>query len=278
MNQPAIVEADLQAYVDNRLPADRRADVEAFLREHPDVSERVRAYVEQKAAIQALHHEELDEAIPERLLRAAIGQGAPPRHALRMSMISSRGPAWQIAAGLVIAIAGAAAGWGGRSQLTADRAALHRPQSTGIKEGESLPRWAAMAHQVYSSDAKRPVELGAQEKPQLVKWLSHRLQTTIQPPSLSAFGYHLLGGRLLSGPQGPVAQFMYQDTTGQRLTLYVSSEHTAGPKEGFRFAREGPVNVYYWYYDKFGYALSADIDQARLERLATSACKQLEAS
>ena len=36
--------------------------------------------------------------------------------------------------------------------------------------------------------------------------------------------------------------------------------------------------LYYWYYDKFGYALSADIDQARLERLATSACKQLEAS
>lgn len=59
MNQPAIVEADLQAYVDDRLPADRRADVEAFLREHPDVSERVRAYVEQKAAIQALHHEKL---------------------------------------------------------------------------------------------------------------------------------------------------------------------------------------------------------------------------
>lgn len=278
MNQPAIVEADLQAYVDDRLPAVRRTDVEAFLREHPDIAERVRAYAAQKRAIRTLHHEKLNETIPEHLLRAATGQGASPRNPFRISPFSSRGPAWQIAAGLVIAIAGAVAGWGGRGQLEADSTARRQSESTGAIGPDSLPRWAATAHRVYSSDTKRPVELGAQEEPQLVTWLSRRLRTPIRPPTLSAFGFHLVGGRLLSGPQGPVAQFMYQDKSGQRLTLYVSGERAAAPKEGIRFAREGSVKVYYWYYDKFGYALSANIDQARLESLATSACKQLEAS
>lgn len=277
MNQPTITDTDLQAYVDDRLPAARRADVEAFLRERPDVAARVQVYAAQKSAIQALHREKLEEAIPERLLRAATGVSTP--RARWFQAFLSDGIAWRVAAGLVIACVGAMAGWAGRGTLASEASA---PQAGVTAEAAaSLPRWAAMAHRVYSPDMKRPVELGAHEKPLLVKWLSRRLRTPIQPPTLSAFGYSLIGGRLLSGPQGPVAQFMYQDASGQRLTLYVSGEHTAAPKEkegSFRFAQEGSVNVYYWFYDKLGYALSADIPKARLEPLAASACRQLETS
>jgi len=279
MNQPTITDADLQAYVDDRLPSARQADVETFLREHPDVAERVRAYAAQNAAIRTLHRETLDEAIPEHLLRAATGVGAPPKRAPWFLAFSSDGIAWRVAAGLVIACIGAMAGWAGRGTLVSEASA---PQAGVTAEAAaSLPRWAAMAHRVYSPDMKRPVELGAHEKPLLVKWLSRRLRTPIRPPTLSAFGYSLIGGRLLSGPQGPVAQFMYQDASGQRLTLYVSGEHTAAPREkegSFRFAQEGSVNVYYWFYDKLGYALSADIPKTRLEPLAASACRQLETS
>ena len=276
MNQPAITDADLQAYVDDRLPAARQTAVEEFLLQNPDVAERMEAYAAQKSAIRALHRDKLDETIPDRLLRAATGEGAGSKRAPWFPAFQSGGPAWRIAAGLVIACVGAMAGWTGRGTLASEAPVSQQADAAATAE-TGLPRWAAMAHRVYSPDMKRPVELDAREEPLLVKWLSRRLRTPIRPPALSTFGYHLIGGRLLSGPQGPVAQFMYQDAAGQRLTLYVSGEQTTDPQGSVQFAKEGSVNVYYWFYDKLGYAMSADVDKARLEPLAASACEQTKA-
>ncbi|HCE6463371.1 TPA: anti-sigma factor [Pseudomonas aeruginosa] len=135
---------------------------------------------------------------------------------------------------------------------------------------------AAIAHVVYSPDVKRPVEIGADQEEQLVAWLSKRLGTAIRPPRLGKLGYELIGGRLLPGAQGAVAQFMYHDATGQRLTLYVSTDQAHNKDTGFRFAQEGPVNVLYWIDGKFGYALSAGINKAELARVATTVYDQLE--
>jgi anti-sigma factor RsiW len=140
----------------------------------------------------------------------------------------------------------------------------------------SLPRQAAIAHVVYSPDVRRPVEVGAEQEDQLVAWLSKRLGTPIHPPRLGTLGYELIGGRLLPGNSGPVAQFMYHDATGQRLTLYVSTENTNNHDTAFRFAQEGPVNVFYWIDGQFGYALSAGIPKAELGRVATAVYEQLE--
>jgi anti-sigma factor RsiW len=86
----------------------------------------------------------------------------------------------------------------------------------------------------------------------------------------------LIGGRLLPGASGPVAQFMYQDGAGQRLTLYVSTEHARNKDTGFRFSKEGAVNVFYWIDGKFGYALSAGVDKGELARVASAVYEQLE--
>jgi len=139
-----------------------------------------------------------------------------------------------------------------------------------------LARQAAVAHVVYSPDIKRPVEVTADQEDQLVKWLTKRLGTPVSPPKLGTLGYELIGGRLLPGNAGPVAQFMYHDSSGQRLTLYVSTEQTVSRDTGFRFAREGAVNVFYWVDGKFGYALSAGIDKGELARVATAVYDQLE--
>ena len=69
---------------------------------------------------------------------------------------------------------------------------------------------------------------------------------------------------------------MYHDVTGQRLTLYVSTEQAKNKDTGFRFAQEGPVNVFYWIDGKFGYALSAGIDKGELARVANAVYEQLE--
>lgn len=102
----------------------------------------------------------------------------------------------------------------------------------------------------------------------------------MNPPHLQAVGYSLEGGRLLPGGSGPVAQFMYQDRNGKKLTLYVSDERTAHRTEpqgstAFQFARQGNISVFYWIDRGFGYALSAEEDKAELARVSNEVWRQL---
>jgi anti-sigma factor RsiW len=85
----------------------------------------------------------------------------------------------------------------------------------------------------------------------------------------------LVGGRLLPGDTGPVAQFMYADASGQRLTLYVSSGQKQNRDTGFRFAQEGNVGVFYWIDGSFGYALSAAVGKKELSQIANAVYEQL---
>lgn len=257
-----ITEDELHAYIDDALPPERQAAVAEHLARHPADAERVAAYRTRKQALKALFEPVLDEPLPERLqsltvqpLRAPAGGGW-------------RGGLWQrLAASVLIAALGGAGGW---------LAHGHYLQGEHVARLVPLSHQAAVAHVVYSPDVRRPVEIAADQEEALVKWLSKRLGTPIRPPKLGALGYELVGGRLLPGNSGPVAQFMYHDASGQRMTLYVTTEATEKRDTGFRFAREGPVNVFYWVDGKFGYALSAGIDKGELAKVATAVYDQLE--
>ncbi len=265
MNKITLSEADLQSWVDGQLPASRRAEVEDCLAALPAEAKRLNAYRVQRDALRQHFAPILDETLPARLLQLA--EHAPATVDRQKRPLLERWSLQRIAAGLVIALLGGAAGWLGHG---------HYQGSERLAQMTPLPRQAAIAHVVYSPDVRRPVEVTADQEDQLVKWLSKRLGTPVSPPKLGALGYELIGGRLLPGNTGPVAQFMYHDGSGQRLTLYVSTEDTVSRDTGFRFAKEGPVNVFYWVDGKFGYALSAGIDKGELARVATAVYDQLE--
>lgn len=263
MNRPDISENDLHAYVDNALPAQRRAELEAYLAEHPAEAARLDAYRTQKLALKALFNPILDESLPASLHTLSTPPcpvDTPERPFFR------RWPLQRLAASLLLAVLGGLAGWFGHAQY----------QPASLARLSPLPHQAAVAHVVFSPDVRRPVEVRAEQEDQLVAWLSKRLGTPVHPPKLGALGYELIGGRLLPGNSGPVAQFMYHDASGQRLTLYVTTENTAHPETGFRFAQEGPVNVFYWVDGQFGYALSASSARDELARVATAVYDQLE--
>jgi len=265
MNKLQITEADLHAFVDAQGPQARRAEIEVHLAAHPEDAERVRAYGAQKRALQELFHPVLDEPLPEALRQltsrptaATAQQDKPflPRWSLQ-----------RIAASVFITLVSGAAGWLAHGQYhPAERMAQVTP----------LARQAAVAHAVFTPDVRRPVEISAEHEDQLVTWLSKRLGTPVRAPKLGAQGFELVGGRLLPGNSGPVAQFMYQDASGQRLTLYVSTEIAANHDTAFRFSQEGQVNVFYWIDGKFGYALSAGIDKGALARVASVVYDQLD--
>lgn len=267
-NDGPITEADLHGYVDKQLTAERYAEVEDYLNARPDKRQQVRAWQQQNELLRSLLNPVLDEAIPSRLPR-------------KPTVASYR---WRgLAAGIMIAVVSASSAWVARGSVDDKAASLALARSSRMMASGSIDltgfaRRAAVAHVVYSPDVRRPVELGADQEQQLVTWLSKRLGTAVKPPGLQGIGYELIGGRLLPGDTGPVAQFMYHDATGQRLTLYVTREvpkYANQPETSFRFGQDGPVNVFYWVDKNFGYAISGGADRKELMRVSQEVYRQL---
>ncbi|MCB1762501.1 MAG: anti-sigma factor [Gammaproteobacteria bacterium] len=249
-----IEDSDLHAYVDGVMEPARRIEVEAWLARHPADAARVSAWAGQNRLL----HEQLDgvlnEAVPPRLLAAAAGTSSLWRQLGRM------------AAGLSMVGLAGLIGYGVGVRST--------PKIVTVA---ALPRAAAIAHAVYVPEQRHPVEVTASETAHLVKWLSKRLDRKLQAPDFTAVGFELLGGRLLSGENGPVALLMYQDDGGRRVTLYVRREGddraVFGPS--FSYAVEDGVGVFYWLDGASGYALSGNLDKKTLLGLAILAYRQL---
>jgi anti-sigma factor RsiW len=256
MTEAPITEGDLQAYADGRLPDARRAAVEAWLATRPDEAERIAAYRRLASEVRAAYDGMISEPVPERLARAATARMPWRRFA-------------SVAGWVVLGIAiGAPLGWQVRPQRLVAQPAT---------DSTLIARRAALAHATYSPEVRHPVEVGAEDEQHLVTWLSKRLGVKVKAPKLDEAGMGLVGGRLLPGENGPVAQFMYQNQNGRRLTLYVRTEASKNRETAFRYARENNVGVFYWIDREVGYALaSADLNKDELLKLANLVYKQLE--
>ena len=250
-------EGELQAYADDRVDPDQKAVIDAWLAEHPDEVERIEAYRRLGDGLRKLYDPVLEETVPGRLTRSA--------GAARSWLPVAKAAAWLVL-GLGI---GVLAGW----QLHEWR----MPPLIAADPAAVMARRAALAHATYSPEVRHPVEVGADQEQHLVTWLSKRLGTKVRAPRLDEAGMSLVGGRLLPGENGPVAQFMYQTPAGRRITLYVRAEARGDRETAFRYARENNVGVFYWIDGTCGYALaSADLAKEELLRVATLIYKQLD--
>jgi anti-sigma factor RsiW len=190
-----ITEADLHAFADGRLAAARRAEIEAWLATRPEEAERVAHYRESAAQLKARYDGVLSEPVPPRLERAASGRSRRWLEGVSRAVAFAAG--WTVFG----AALGALAAWQIASTRQAPAAAL---------DSTAIARRAAVAHAVYSPEVRHPVEVGADQEQHLVTWLSKRLGLKLKAPRLEDAGMSLVGGRLLPGEVGPVAQFMYQ--------------------------------------------------------------------
>src|SRR4051794_17417310 len=62
-----VTEDELHAYIDDELPLERRADVEAWLAAHAEDAERVQSWRAMADALHARYDAVADEAVPKRL-------------------------------------------------------------------------------------------------------------------------------------------------------------------------------------------------------------------
>ena len=266
MSRLPITESDLHAYADDLLSTSRRQEIDGYLASRPEEMARVQAWRSQNDALRELFDPVLDEPVPQRLrMNADVDAGSD--HWMRFGQAHFG----RYAAALLIALAGGVGGWILHGASRPPALTAHAGTEV-LLQVAALAHQAAVAHAVYSPDVRRPVEVAADDEDALVKWVG----TPLHPPRLGKLGYELMGGRLLPGQSGPVAQFMYQDAGGQRLTLYVSTDQEQNTDTGFRFAKEGTVNVFYWIDGKFGYALSGGIDKGTLATIANAVYEQLD--
>ena len=252
-------EADVQAYVDGRLPPERAAGVEAAMARDPGLAARVATMREQNALLRDALDPVLAEPIPAHLLAAAVPPGTrATRYGRRFA------PALGVAATLVV---GVGLGWLLRDAMI---------ERTGTPT--SFARQAAFAHALYAADANRPVEIWAAEEKRLVNWLTKRLGFQVHAPDLNGVGYALVGGRLVAGNEKPTALFMYENADKQRLSLQVRKQAPGTGEVAFRYAEESGVGVFYWIDDACGYALSGNVDRAQLLKIAHVVYGQLAAA
>ncbi|MES2609450.1 MAG: anti-sigma factor [Pseudomonadota bacterium] len=278
---PAGDEAAWHALADGRLsPADAAA-LRRRLEGQAGAEETLAHWQQQRQQLRALHQGVLDEPVPEALLAAA----------LRTSDRKERQGQWWRWGGMAASVLLAfALGWTGRSLWPA----TGRTDSQALvlaATGQRFAQQASVAHAVYQPEVRHPVEVPAAQQEHLVQWLSKRLGRPLKLPMLADEGYELVGGRLLPGDAGARAQFMYQNTKGERITLYLgaiarpgASAPAARPgaptqpgaaETAFQFTSDGPVPGFYWADQGFGYALSGQLSRQELLTLAAAVHRQL---
>lgn len=252
MSRHEISETELNAWLDGELLEARREEVAAYLAAHPDDAVRLKSYRRNDESLAARFDAVMDEPIPPRL-----SERPRARHARPLAYAAAAAVGWLALGGF--------AGWH-----------LHGMQGSELPgDAPAWARRAAVAHVVYSPEVRHPVEVPANEETHLVNWLSKRLGTSLKIPRLDSLGYTLVGGRLLPGDQGPVAQFMYQDSRGMRLTLYVRTNRDQNRETAFRFAQDANVRQFYWIDRGLGYALSGEIEREDLLRVANAVYRHL---
>ncbi|MCB1414368.1 MAG: anti-sigma factor [Xanthobacteraceae bacterium] len=246
-----VTEDELHAYVDGELPAERRADVEAWLAAHPDDADRVGAWRAMADALHARYGGVTDEPVPARLNVDRLAR--PPRRWLHGA----------IAASLLAFAAGGGAGWFAHGATAA-------PSSF-----RSFTADAIEAHRLYVVEVRHPVEVAASERTHMQQWLSKRVGYSVKAPELDGTGLKLVGGRLLPGPRAPAAFLMYEGPSGERYTLYTSRAST--PAAQMRYATQADDGALYWADRGIGYVLTGpDGNKARLEQVARAVYDQTE--
>ena len=149
--QAPVTEAELQAYVNRQFTPERQRGIQAYLARRPEEAQRVENYLTQKRELRALFNPVLEEPLPQRLRQAA--RPDTPWYLQRMI------------AGLAIAVVSGVAGWGLRGELDADpgggMVAQRTPSAITVASATGFAQRAAIAHAVYSPDARRAVEVGA---------------------------------------------------------------------------------------------------------------------
>jgi anti-sigma factor RsiW len=254
-----VTEEELHSYVDGELPADRKEAVAAWLAAYPEQAALVAAWRAQADSIRARYGAVANEATPDRLNIDQIVKAS------RTSGPAS-GRSWAAlasAAAIVAFVIGGAAGWMARGASAA------APSNYDTFTAEALE-----AYKLYVVEVRHPVEVPGSERAHMTQWLSKRLGSELRVPDLQSIGLKLVGGRLLPGPTGAAAFYMYEGPSGERFTIYCAKADSGGTALHFKGGES--ASAFYWVDDKIAYVVSGPADRERLEKVTKTVYEQVD--
>lgn len=230
-------EDELHAYVDERLEAARRREVELYLAANPEQAARIDGWRgdarQLRTALAGLAEQPPNPRLDPLAIRRALRQ----RHQRQ----------WATAAMLLVALGvGGLGGW--------------QVRESSLQASTPPMADALAAHRLFAHAST--LDLAAQRPAQLQAWLDQHFAQVGQLPDLSAYGFRPVGARLLSNEQGPAALLLFEDAKGERVSLFLRSpgEHYARMPSGER--TEGPLQARYWSQGAYNYALVSTVGTA----------------
>ncbi len=251
------INMDVNAYLDGEFGPEEAAEMEAQLDLDPEARAQFDAFSLQKAQLgEALDSinakpQNFETAQLERRLALAIHNQSKLRSEIGFGTWVRTGS--QIAATCALV----AFGWWGN--------AIWSSPGLGLPEYVSE---AMGAHLVFADDKLRPVEFSGEAIGEAAKWLSEKVGVPIEAPDLSAHGMTLLGSRLLGTKEGPLGQFIYENTNGGRYSLTLSRHLANQPALPFQIAEYPNAKVAYWSTSDIDYAMIGDGNAAVIQAAA----------
>ena len=254
-----VSEDDLTAFVDDRVPEDRRGAVERFVEANPAIRARVWADRAARDSLRRRLNPIAEQPIPNRLRVNTI---------LARRRDKTRGRIKLAAACVALLVGGGAVGWEAHD-VTQMRLSFSQQRVTSLTAADAIS-----AHRIFVVETVHPVEVGAAQEPHLIQWLSRRVGHRLAVPNLSEQGYVLMGGRLLPAEGEAAAQFMYENGSGSRVTVYVRA--SSGDDTQFRFVTAQGVSAFSWVDQGLGFALVGAMDRAQLLAIADVVYQQVD--
>ncbi|MCH4023332.1 MAG: anti-sigma factor [Acetobacter sp.] len=243
MTQPDhfVTEDDLHAWVDELLSPERLRIVETWLDANPEARQRVMTWRKERNLLRAALDSDLGSPVSERFDNLQIRKSK-----------SRYFNAPQMAASIVLALSiGLGGGWFLRD----------REVPLGLA---SVEQEATIVH------VSGPGSITAEGTvAQLAAWGGKAFGRPVHPPDLSAAGYHLLRGQLVTTDHGPACVFFYKDEHGTPISLFIRPMYGRDTTAPMRPMRHMPG--YIWAQDGLGISMISDASVQNLHNLANQA-------
>jgi anti-sigma factor RsiW len=272
VQQMAIAEDDLTAFVDDRLEPARRAVVETLLRQNPTAASRVSADSEIMTLLRERLAPKAAEPIPERLRLANIlanrhdvdrpalsvvggGRSVPvPARPARSRAFGQMGTYWRMAASVLLAAGlGGVGGW-----------RLHEAQTRPL-DGDMFGRQAAAAYIMLKQVGPQPLQVASLSR--LSQDVSLALGSKLELRDSTGSGFQLIGAWVVPSVHGQAVQFTFRDLSDSKIiTMYL--ENRPGAQDTpFREVANAAMPTVSWEDDGMACAISGLADPKQLERI-----------
>ncbi len=271
-------DVDLHAFVDGQVNPERRALIDAYLKATPAEAARVDLWRRQNEAIRSVFAGAASEPVPLWLTisQVAAGReqpgvgGADPIQDNRLTRQATRRRAnstparrskaerfWKPAC---IAFVAFAAGLAVPYAIPVWPAAVERwlPDTPRMQQMEQLASRTTEAERIFGSDPDRPVEIIDAPRGSLAAWFKRHVAFPVRVPDLTRAGWMLRGGRIVPSDLGPAALTVYENETGDRLSIVVARVRNPAPADTAFTILKGPTLVWLDGPVGFGIATSKD--------------------